>query len=64
MKLSVDDMNCGHCTASIQTALKRLDPRAKITTDLDTRTVELDTVASQPDVVAALAAIGFEAKAA
>ncbi|MDR5651651.1 heavy-metal-associated domain-containing protein [Ruixingdingia sedimenti] len=61
MKFHVPDMTCGHCRASVQEALARLDPGARVSVDLSARMVEVATAASAPDVVAALAEIGFPA---
>ncbi len=39
MKFDVPDMSCGHCKASIQTAIAALDKDATIDVDLDAKTV-------------------------
>ena len=41
MKFHVPDMSCGHCKATIERAVGAADPRATITTDLDSRTVTI-----------------------
>lgn len=62
MKLSVPDMNCGHCKASVTELLSRIDPNAKIEVDLDAREVTFDSDARVNDVITSLDAIGFDAK--
>jgi copper chaperone len=64
MQLSVPDMTCGHCKASVETALAALDPAAKVQVDLAARRVAVDTSASAAQVIAALQDAGFEATAA
>lgn len=59
--LSVPDMNCGHCKASVEKALARVDPAAAVTVDLTARRVTVQTAAAAPALIAALAAAGFEA---
>jgi copper chaperone len=59
-RLSVPDMNCGHCKASVLTALSALPDVGQIVVDLDQRQVEAN--ASPAAMIAALAEIGFEAK--
>jgi len=64
MDLSIPDMSCGHCRASVTQALTELDPKAVVQVDLPARRAHVETVASLDAVIAALGAIGFEAKAA
>jgi len=51
----VPDMTCGHCVGTIQSALKRADPQAKVRIDLATHRVEVDP--AQADAQALRAAI-------
>lgn len=64
MDLSIPDMTCGHCRASVTRALTELDPQARVEVDLPARTARVETSAPLQTVIAALGAIGFEAKAA
>lgn len=64
MDLSIPDMTCGHCRASVTRALTELDPQAKVEVDLPARTARVETTASLQSVLGALGAVGFEAKAA
>lgn len=61
MNLSIPEMNCGHCRASVTEALIRLDPQARVEVDLPARTARVETGATEATVLAALAEIGFEA---
>ena len=40
----VPDMTCGHCVATIQSALKGADPQAQVRIDLAAHRVEIDPV--------------------
>lgn len=61
---SIPDMNCGHCKATIEAAILKLDPAAQVQFDLPNRRV--DVASSQPDaaLITALNAVGFPAKTA
>lgn len=59
LTLSVPDMSCGHCRASIQAALAPLGAAPAF--DMEARRVTLITEARQAEVLAALEAIGFDA---
>ncbi len=59
--LSVPDMSCGHCKASVE---KALSPLAEaVTVDLTTRHVTVEAKALPADLIKALDAIGFPAQA-
>ena len=59
-RFSVPDMNCGHCRASVQSALQPLTTRLEI--DLAAR--EITTEGATPAaVISALDAVGFPARA-
>ncbi|MCA2010317.1 heavy-metal-associated domain-containing protein [Pararhodobacter sp. CCB-MM2] len=58
--LSVPDMSCGHCRASIDQALQPLGAQAAF--DMAQRRVTVTGEAAQPQVIAALDAIGFPAE--
>ena len=59
--LSVPDMSCGHCKASVEAALAPLPGMAPVEVDLANRQVKVAGPAYQ--ALQALAAIGFPAKA-
>ena len=62
-RLSVPDMNCGHCKMSVESAVARLDPAAKVRVDLPARIVEIDSATPAPALIKALDEIGFPASA-
>lgn len=60
--LSVPDMSCGHCKASVTQALSALPGADAITVDLSTRQVEVAGSAAPETILAALNEIGFPAQ--
>jgi copper chaperone len=63
MKFNVPDMSCGHCTASIKTAIATLDKGAMMDIDLDAKTVGIESQKSAAEIMDALDRIGFPATA-
>lgn len=56
--LSVPDMNCGHCQASVEAALKPIASRVEV--DLAARQVQIEGLTPEA-AIAALDEIGFTA---
>lgn len=61
MKFHVPDMSCGHCTAAITSGLKAQDASASVTTNLDDRTVEVQSTMTEDQIKSALDAAGYDA---
>lgn len=61
-RLSVPDMSCGHCKASVETTLSALPDSGTIDVDLDRGEVAVSGPAAPAALVAALAGIGFPAR--
>lgn len=59
--LSIPDMNCGHCKASVTEALTAVLGTKTITVDLTTRQVEVEGTPNAESMLAALNKIGFPA---
>ena len=59
---SIPDMNCGHCKAAVEAAVRKLDPDASIEVDLAARRAEVTSTQPLPAMIAALAAVGFPAE--
>lgn len=60
--LSVPDMSCGHCKASVEDALSRIPGAAPVTVNLPERQVEVGGPAAPEALVKALDEIGFPAR--
>ena len=58
--LSVPDMSCGHCKASVESALAPL--AARVDVDLSHREVKIEGASAPQALIAALGDIGFPAK--
>ncbi|MHA1544833.1 MAG: heavy-metal-associated domain-containing protein, partial [Alphaproteobacteria bacterium] len=43
-KLNVPEMSCGHCKAAIEKAVAGIDADARVTVDLENRTVSIESV--------------------
>ncbi|MBC2835403.1 heavy-metal-associated domain-containing protein [Paragemmobacter straminiformis] len=60
-KLSVPDMTCGHCKASVESALAALPDAGAITVDLAAKTVTTTGPAAPSALLKALDEVGFPA---
>jgi copper chaperone len=59
--LSIPDMTCGHCKASVEGALASLPDAGTVTVDLTERTATATGPASAASLIRALDAVGFPA---
>ena len=59
--LSVEGMTCGGCVEAVKRVIRKADPAAEVDVDLETGRVEAITVASAPDVAAAVTKAGYDA---
>ena len=60
LKLNVPQMTCGHCAATIEKAVKRADPAAKIKVDLAAKTVSVDSAAEEAKIKDVIRSAGYE----
>ena len=61
--LTVEGMTCHGCVASVETALKKADPAAKVAIDLDSGRVDIDGALSFEAAKDVVEASGFDVKA-
>ncbi len=59
IELTVNDMTCGHCAATVTGAVKALDPQSTCEIDLATKKVKVGTALSAERVRAAIERAGF-----
>ncbi len=59
--LSIPDMSCGHCKASVESALTPLAGVKSITVDLTSRQVQINGTPQTDALLASLDEIGFPA---
>ncbi len=62
-KFKVEDMSCGHCTASIEKAIHAVDPGASVACDLGTKEVRVDGALDAEALAAAIRDAGYEPRA-
>lgn len=62
--LSVPDMSCGHCKATVESALGVVPQVGAVTVDLATRKVEVSGPVPAADLLKALDAAGYPATVA
>ena len=62
--LSVPDMSCGHCKATVESAIGAVPHVGTVTVDLASRKVEVTGPAPASDLVKALDAAGYPATVA
>ncbi len=60
-KLNVPDMSCGHCKVAIEKAVAGVDADARVSVDLENRTVSIESAAADAALIDALKAGGYEA---
>ena len=60
-RLSIPDMSCGHCKATVEKTVTSLDPAAKVAVDLATRHVDVTSASTTEALIAALKGAGFSA---
>lgn len=56
----VEDMSCGHCVSTIETAVAAAEPGARATCDLGTKTVVITGARDERAVVQAIRDAGYE----
>ncbi len=61
LTLSVPDMSCGHCVKAITEAVQEIDTAATVSTDLDARTVRIETLADSVKILKSLDDAGYPA---
>lgn len=58
----VPEMNCGHCKAAIEKALRDADKDAVIDVDLGSRSVRVTSIRDASDLQAAMRTVGYESR--
>ena len=62
-QLTVEDMSCGHCVGRVTKAVQGIDEAAKVSIDLPTKRVSIDSDANLEKIVAAIDAAGYPVSA-
>jgi copper chaperone len=61
MQLKIEDMSCGGCVSNITEALEALDSNVTVVADLESRSVEVSSTASEAQIREALENAGYPA---
>jgi copper chaperone len=61
---NVPGLNCGHCTATMEKAIRSADPAAKIACDVPARRVSVDSALPDDALSGAIRSAGYEVRAA
>ena len=61
--MQIDNMRSDRCAAAVRDALRRLDPDAEVSADVEHQRVAIVTRAEALEVADALTAAGYEARA-
>lgn len=61
MEFKVENMTCGHCVRAVTEAIRRLDPDAEVSAQLEAGRVRVTGAVETSAVVAALAEEGYPA---
>ncbi|WP_019661430.1 heavy-metal-associated domain-containing protein [Stenotrophomonas hibiscicola] len=64
MEFHVEGMTCGGCARSVTKAIELIDPQASVQADPASRRVQVQTSASEAQIVAALTDAGFPPRTA
>ncbi|MBI4503848.1 MAG: heavy-metal-associated domain-containing protein [Gemmatimonadetes bacterium] len=66
LKLKVSGMHCGHCTTTVERALKKVSGVYGVSVDLDAGSAEVDFDGKAPagEFVEAVRAVGYSAEVA
>ncbi len=62
LELTLPDMTCAHCVATVQRTVAALDAQAQVVVDLPAHRVRIDTTADPDAVRQALAEEGYPAQ--
>jgi copper chaperone len=60
--LSIPEMTCGHCKATVERTIAAQDAAAKVAVNLDTHTVAVQSTAPVAALIKALADEGYPAE--
>lgn len=59
--LTVEDMTCGHCAATVERAVRAADPKAKVAVNLEAKTASFESGIGSDVFIAAIEDAGYRA---
>ena len=60
IQFTLPDMTCGHCVRTVTATVQQLDPEAKVSADLGSHTVQIDSRLPADQLAKALAEEGYQ----
>ena len=60
LKLKVPEMSCGHCAATIEKAVKSVDPTARVQVNLSEKTVTVQTQEQDEKISDVVRSAGYD----
>lgn len=58
-ELKVSGMTCGGCVKSVENAIHVVDPTAKVSVDLPTKIVKIDSIKNKEIIITAIEEAGY-----
>ena len=62
IELTLPDMTCGHCVRTVTAAVQKVDAQARVTIDLPSHKLQIESQQPAEDFAAALADEGYPAQ--
>lgn len=62
LTFNLPDMSCGHCEKTVRETITSLDPKALVTVDLSTRTINVESSLDRDKIADALTARGYPSR--
>ncbi|MFX0543861.1 heavy-metal-associated domain-containing protein [Roseovarius sp. S1116L3] len=59
-QFKVPGMSCGHCTSTIEKAIKAADPAARMSCDTGSRMIEVESVLDAPALLGVIQGAGYD----
>ncbi len=64
IQFTVEGMSCGHCVGAINRAVKAVDPDARVSADVSTQAVSIESGADKDELRDAIEEAGYPVKSA
>jgi copper chaperone len=62
LTLRIPDMSCGHCAATVENAVKSVDPDARVAIDLAARTATISASVEPAPIQEAMRVAGYDSQ--
>lgn len=58
----VPEMSCNHCSKTIENSVKSIDPTARLSFNMQTRNVDVETILTDRAILKAINEAGYDAR--